>query len=91
MGRSREKTPFGTEEVKVEIFEGSLGKFRERDEELPIFGTRSDSAGQLDVNIEAVGDQENSVAVFGLGFADVDVAGKGAGKGRAGDGEGADL
>ena len=43
------------------------------------------------MDVEAVGGEDEAVAFAGLGFADVDVAGKRAGQGRAVERDGADL
>ena len=70
---------------------GVWGRFGEGDGELAGLGVGGDGAGELDVGGEAVGDEEEAVAVAGLGLAEVDEAGEGAGEGGAFDGEAADL
>ena len=77
--------------MHVEGGEGGLGQVREGDRELAGHRVGGDGAGELDVGGEAVGDQEDAVAVAGLGLAEIDEAGEGAGEGGAVDGEAADL
>ena len=80
LGRGGEEAAFGAEEVHVEVGEGGLGQILEGDVELAGRGIGGDGAGKLDVGGEAVGDEEDAVAVAGLGFAEVDGAGEGAGE-----------
>ena len=49
----------------------------------PVWGSGATEPGQLDVGGEAVGDEEDAVAIAGLGLAEVDVAGERAGQGGA--------
>ena len=91
LGGSGEEAPFGAEEVDVEVGEGALGQVREGGGELTGLGIGGDGADELDVGGEAVGGEEDAVAVAGLGREQVDEAGDRAGEGGAVECERADL
>ena len=83
LGRGGEEAAFGAEEVHVEGGEAGSGEVLEGDRRAGRSAGRGDGASELDVGAEAVGDEEDAVAVAGLGFAEVDGAGQRAGQGRA--------
>ncbi len=91
LGGSGEETPFGAEEVDVEVGKGTLRQIREGGGELAGLGVGGDGAEELDVGGEAVGGEEDAVAIAGLGFKQVDGAGDRAGEGGAVKAERADL
>ena len=70
---------------------GLCGRSVEGDRQLPGLRVGGDRPGQLDVGGEAVGDEEDPVAVAGQRLAEVDEAGQRAGQRRAVDLEAADL
>ena len=62
--------------MHVEVGQRALRQVVEGDHELAGLRVGRDRAGQLDVGGEAVGDEEDPVAVAGLRFAEVDEAGQ---------------
>ena len=89
--RGRHQSSFAGEEVQLESFEGNLGQVFEVGGQLAGFGVGFERADQLGVDPEPRGDQEESVLVAGLGFADIDGAFERTAKGLGADREGADL
>ena len=80
LGRGRQQSAFGAEEVHVEFRERALGEVLEGDDQLAGLGIGAHRAGELDMGGEAVGDEEEAIAIPRAGFAEVDGAGD---RGRA--------
>lgn len=77
--------------MHVDCGERSLGQVLEGDGELTGFEVGGDRAGEFDVEGEAVCDQEDAIAITGLGLAKVDRAWQRARQGGTVDRKGADL
>ena len=60
--------------MKVEFRERTLGKILEGDDELARLGVRFDRADQFDVRGEAIGGENEAVAIAGLGITEIDGA-----------------
>ena len=67
LGRGGEEAAFGAEEVQVEVGERGLGQVLGRRRRAGRSAGRGDGAGELDVGAEAVGGEEEAVAVAGWG------------------------
>ena len=77
VGRSRQQAAFGAEEVQVEFREGRLRQVLEADRRGGrCSGSAMDAAGELHVGGEAVGGDDQPVAVAGLRVAEVDRPGQ---------------
>ena len=75
----------------LKVSKGAWGRFWKSIWIWPVVGSGVIGAGQLDVDAEAVEDEEHAEAVAGLGFAEVGGAGEGAGEDGGFDGDRADL
>ena len=91
MRRRREQAPFGAEEVHVEVGERGLRKVLEGDRDPSVLLVGDRRADELDVDVVAVGGEDQPVAVAGERRPQVDEAGDRTRKRRAVHAERSDL
>lgn len=91
LGGGGERAALGAEDVHVEGFEGGLGEVFEGDVDLATQRVGGNGSRQLDVDTEAVEDEEEPIAIAGQRLAEIDGAEEGPGQDRGVDLDRAEL